>query len=447
MREKLSAVVVSYNRALLIGTCVRALGFADEVIVVDKSSTDGTAEIASKHADRVITVPWSPTVEETRAFAVAQCTHDWIICLDDDECLSPDAIRFIRTELEAPQAEVYGLLQRHYILGSHDEAAYYWPEHQIRMFRRGSVTFSSTVHGGTEVHSDNVLHVPEVTGAAILHLSHQDVAQWIEKTNRYTSRLDRERVHDHGRSLVRFAHERIDHWLSQTRDTLPGGYPEAVSLLRATYDLIDRLKIWEEERGLNAAVEFNRVCAELDAAYAALGVAKNRAGEIVTAKPYVPRAVDEHEVLRRRLAHFRVRHDALTAERDAQAAEATRLGSELQSVQEQQQETRRALESERERAELAEVGYTRAQAEAIIHREQAAQAEKHLGALKEDVDQLQSKSLALQSALHTLQTENAILQRENATLQSENAILQGSLRHFMRAYLPRLRQHLFGQRP
>jgi len=66
LREKLSAVVVSYNRALLIGTCVRALGFADEVIVVDKSSTDGTAEIAAKYADRVITVPWSPTVEETR---------------------------------------------------------------------------------------------------------------------------------------------------------------------------------------------------------------------------------------------------------------------------------------------------------------------------------------------------------------------------------------------
>jgi len=72
LREKLSAVVVSYNRALLIGTCVRALGFADEVIVVDKSSTDGTAEIAARYADRVIIVPWSPTVEETRAFAVAR---------------------------------------------------------------------------------------------------------------------------------------------------------------------------------------------------------------------------------------------------------------------------------------------------------------------------------------------------------------------------------------
>ena len=102
MREKLSAVVVAYNRAPLIGTCLRALAFADEVIVVDKSSTDDTPAIAARYADRVITVPWSPTVEETRAFAVAQCAHDWIICLDDDECLSPEAIRFIQAELAAP---------------------------------------------------------------------------------------------------------------------------------------------------------------------------------------------------------------------------------------------------------------------------------------------------------------------------------------------------------
>ena len=101
--------------------------------MVDKSSTDDTPAIAAQHADRVITVPWSPTVEETRAFAVAQCTHDWIICLDDDECLSIEAIRFIQAELAAPRADVYGLLQRHYILGTHDEAAYYWPEHQIRI--------------------------------------------------------------------------------------------------------------------------------------------------------------------------------------------------------------------------------------------------------------------------------------------------------------------------
>jgi glycosyltransferase involved in cell wall biosynthesis len=412
LRGKLSAVVVACNRASLIGTCLRGLGFADEIIVIDKSSTDGTREIAARHADRVITVPWSPTVEETRAFAVAQCAHDWIICLDDDECLSIEAIRFIEAEMAAPRADVYGLLQRHYILGTHDEAAYYWPEHQIRMFRRGAVTFNGTVHDGIEVHSDNVLRVAPDTGVAIHHLSHRDVAQWVEKTNRYTSRLDRERVTDDGRSLARFAHDRIDHWLSRTRDASPGEYPEAVAVLRATYDLIDRLKTWEEERGVDAAVEFQRVCAWLDAGYTRLGLTRDRSGQTATAAPYSPRDVDEHEVWRRRLAHFRARNDALTDERDARAAEAAQLATNLAALQRIQDETQHTLGAERQRAERAEAELAGLQVEHVTLQQRADQTTAQLD-----------------------------------RLQGEHHLLKASLRTFLRGYLPLLRRHLFGQRP
>ena len=83
--ERLSACVISYNRAAILGTCLRALHFADEVLVIDKTSTDGAQAVAARLADRVVTVPWSPTVEETRAQAVAACRHDWILLLDDDE--------------------------------------------------------------------------------------------------------------------------------------------------------------------------------------------------------------------------------------------------------------------------------------------------------------------------------------------------------------------------
>jgi glycosyltransferase involved in cell wall biosynthesis len=69
----ISGFVVAYNRAALLGTCLRSLRFVDELIVIDKSSTDGSPRIARRYADRVITVPWSPTVEETRGFALAQC--------------------------------------------------------------------------------------------------------------------------------------------------------------------------------------------------------------------------------------------------------------------------------------------------------------------------------------------------------------------------------------
>jgi predicted nuclease with TOPRIM domain len=254
---------------------------------------------------------------------------------------------------------------------------------------------------------------------AIHHLSHQDVAQWIDKTNRYTSRLDRERAPDDGRSLAGFARGRIDYWLSRTRGASPGGYPEAVSVLRATYDLVDRLKTWEEERGLNAAAEFLRICASLDAQYRALGVVRDREGETVTAALYSPRTVDEHEALRRRLTHLRARHDALTAERDSHAAEAARLASELESLAKAHDETRGAMQAERLRAEQAMAESARAQAEAIAQRQRAERTEACLGSLQDEL----------------------------RVLQRDHDVLRGSLHTFLRGYLPRLRRHLLGQRP
>jgi hypothetical protein len=71
--ERISGFVIAYNRARLLATCLRSLRFVDELIVIDKSSTDDTPRITRRYADRVIRVPWSPTVEETRSLALEQC--------------------------------------------------------------------------------------------------------------------------------------------------------------------------------------------------------------------------------------------------------------------------------------------------------------------------------------------------------------------------------------
>ncbi|MGH7041070.1 MAG: glycosyltransferase [Acetobacteraceae bacterium] len=266
-RAPLSAVVISCNRAWAIETCLAALAFADEVILVDKASTDGTAERGALHADRVIGVPWSPTVEETRAFAVARCTHEWVLLLDDDECLDPEAVLFIAAELAAPRADVYLLPRREYIIGCHDERCYYWPEWHPRLFRRDAVAFTGTVHGGTTLLSERVHRIPPETQACIHHLSHRSVGQWIEKTNRYTSRPDRVRASFVGTDLAAFAHAAIARWCAASRPAAPDDGPSAVAVLRATYDIIDRLKTWEEERGLDGAAAFREVCATLQTAY------------------------------------------------------------------------------------------------------------------------------------------------------------------------------------
>lgn len=279
-REKVSGVVISFNRADLIVTCLKGLSFVDELIVIDKSSTDGTAELAARFADRVISVPWSPVVEQTRAFAVAQCTHEWIVCLDDDECLSVDGIRFIERELAAPRAAVYLIPQRHYILGQHDERAYYWPEHQMRFFRRDAVAFRPTVHDGVRYDDADAFRIPPESGACLHHLSHKNVAQWIDKANRYTSNPDRARPEHVGNDLRAFAHDRIDRYQPESTESA-SGYPAAVGLLRGTYDLIDRLKTWEHEEGVDGEAAFQRVCRELEADYERAGTLRPHAASSI----------------------------------------------------------------------------------------------------------------------------------------------------------------------
>jgi glycosyltransferase involved in cell wall biosynthesis len=264
---KISAFVISYNRACVLGTCLRALRFADELIVIDKSSTDDSRTIAEAYADQVVTVPWTPTVEETRTLALTRCRHEWILFLDDDECLSPEAARMIQAEVLNPRAEIYSFHLRHYILGVHDERAYYWPEHHVRLFRRGAVTFARTVHAGIVRHSESAIQIAADDGVCIHHFSHPDAASWIERTNRYTSRSDREAIAAGPEGLAGFAHQRINHWMQRTRDTEAGEYGSVVALLRAIYDMVDAVKSWEREHGLDGTALFGQACAALDAMY------------------------------------------------------------------------------------------------------------------------------------------------------------------------------------
>lgn len=273
----ISGFVVAYNRATLLGTCLRSLRFVDELIVIDKSSSDGSPRVARRYADRVITVPWSPTVEETSGFALEQCRHDRIVFLDDDEMLSPEAIAYLHALRADDAPDAVALPLRHWILGAFDADAYYWPEHHLRFFRKGAVTFGPLVHGGIDVHTDRVVQVPTDSPIWIEHLSHPDAAQWIERTNRYTSRPRRAGATPGGADMIDFAHRRIDHWLALSRNSDRNDYKAAVALLRAIYDMVDRVKAWETERDVDGTGAFRVRCAELNRAYdeleARLGIA------------------------------------------------------------------------------------------------------------------------------------------------------------------------------
>jgi glycosyltransferase involved in cell wall biosynthesis len=263
MRAPISAFVVSYNRAAIIETCLKSVRFADELIVVDKGSTDGTAQIAARYADRLITVPWSPTVEITRQFALSECSHDVIVFLDDDEVLSVPGIEYILERARTRLFDVLAIPLRHYILGRHDEGAYYWPERQIRAFRKPCVEFGGTVHAGVRVVSGEVESIGLDTGICVHNVSYRNTHDWVEKTNRYTSCADRAMTPhlppDQG--LRAYLKARTDHWFGPEQDR--SLYVDAISALRVVYDIVDIVKSLESTLGVSPDSDFAAVCNEL----------------------------------------------------------------------------------------------------------------------------------------------------------------------------------------
>lgn len=263
---KISGFIITYNSGALLETSLKSLRFVDELIVVDKSSTDGTRELATRYADKVISVPWSPLPTETRFVAHDACSHDFILYLDHDECLNVEGIKWAKDNAATHPAGVFRFPKCEYILGRHEEEAYYWPMYNVRAFRRGSAEFVKTLH--QEVlpgASETVYDIPLESQVRIHNLSHKNTYQWIEKTNRYTAEPDRVSYFDLNAPLETFAQERIAFWLSQSKSR--SDYVVAVAHLRAVYDIIDRIKLWETEQGLDGDAEFAAVCARLNASY------------------------------------------------------------------------------------------------------------------------------------------------------------------------------------
>ena len=178
----LSVAIITLNAAGQLGPCLASVGFADEVVVVDSGSTDGTQELATRHGARVVPREWMGFGRQ-KQHAVACARNDWVLCLDADERVTPELERSIRSAMAGGRYHAWRVARRNRFLGrwlAHGEG---YPDWTLRLFHRAHASWSND-----EVH-ESVLTTTEIgrLDGDLLHDSAEDVATYMAKQHRYST--------------------------------------------------------------------------------------------------------------------------------------------------------------------------------------------------------------------------------------------------------------------
>jgi glycosyltransferase involved in cell wall biosynthesis len=138
---RLSAIIIARNEARNIAACLDALAFCDERIVVDGGSDDGTADIARAKGARVASAEWRGFGPQ-KNFALSLAGGDWVLSIDADERVSPALAQAIVAAIGQAGPDAYEMPRRSSFLGREMRHSGWWPDHVLRLFRRGRARFS-----------------------------------------------------------------------------------------------------------------------------------------------------------------------------------------------------------------------------------------------------------------------------------------------------------------
>ncbi len=177
----LSVIVITRDEEHRIGSCLRSVDFADEVVVVDSGSTDRTVALARDAGARVtVRADWAGLgMQKNRALDLA--TGDWVLSIDADEEVTPELRESIRAALRAPRADAYWLRRRSCFADRPIRFGDWHGDRVLRLFRRGAARFTDDV-----VHErlDHDGPAPVLDGV-LMHFTVDSPADAFEKARRY----------------------------------------------------------------------------------------------------------------------------------------------------------------------------------------------------------------------------------------------------------------------
>ncbi|QPJ65629.1 MAG: glycosyltransferase family 2 protein [Candidatus Nitrohelix vancouverensis] len=188
--NQLSVVIISFNEEKNIERCLKSVQWADEIVVLDSFSTDRTLEICKRYTNCVFQGEWRGYGAQKNLCA-DKASHSWVLNLDADEAVTPEGAeeiqRMLSQQLEFP---AYDFPRKNFIGERWIRFCGWYPDRIIRLYDKRVVRF-------TEGKVHERLQPDDRVGAmreALLHYSFHDMADYVQRQNRYSSLAASERA-------------------------------------------------------------------------------------------------------------------------------------------------------------------------------------------------------------------------------------------------------------
>ncbi|MDD8017871.1 MAG: glycosyltransferase family 2 protein [Bacteroidota bacterium] len=179
----ISVTIITKNEEQNIERCLRSVQWADEIIVVDAMSDDGTADAARKFTTKVIQREWKGFADQ-KEFALQQASSEWVLSLDADEEvteeLQSEILHTIKTGTEINGFEIP---RKSFFLGKWIQYGGWYPGYQLRLLKKSKTTMNHRpVHEGFLVEGEKgQLKYP------LNHYTYHSIYQYLDKMNDYSS--------------------------------------------------------------------------------------------------------------------------------------------------------------------------------------------------------------------------------------------------------------------
>ena len=182
-RKKITALIITYNEIGYIENCLKSIDFADEIIVVDSYSTDGTYEYLTSLSNvRVIQHPFKNYTAQ-KAFTLEQASNDWVLFVDADEVVTTELQKEIKATINSSAKHAAYWFRREFMFQQSRLRFSGWQtDKNYRLFRKSKVKFSDKriVHETLEITGSSSVLKEKLT-----HYCYRDFINYKHKISLY----------------------------------------------------------------------------------------------------------------------------------------------------------------------------------------------------------------------------------------------------------------------